>query len=224
MKNENEKHISLHHYTIRSAAKPASRTKQGATALRLTVQRRAKAKECLQAAGVGVSDEVYEALAATDGVTYSPVAILATQTVNGTNYCILAYGRSVTAVPSTDLYVLTVYVGTDGSSAISNAALLDLQAYVTKDREEEPDYTDSSEPENTDESSSESASDSSEPDSTSDSSSESSTASSADSSKASGAAGTAGKNTNPSTGTVAFGVGALTLAAGAVTVISKRRK
>ena len=37
------------------------------------------------------------------GVNYSPVALLGTQLVSGTNYCVLAYGSLVTADPVTGL-------------------------------------------------------------------------------------------------------------------------
>ena len=43
------------------------------------------------------------------GVSYSPAAVLARQTVAGTNYIFLCQGTTVTAKPTKDWYVLTAY-------------------------------------------------------------------------------------------------------------------
>lgn len=56
------------------------------------------------------------------GVGYQPVALLATQVVAGTNYCILCKGTTVTAVPQ-PFYAL-VYVSEDLQH---NASVMDIQ-------------------------------------------------------------------------------------------------
>ena len=65
------------------------------------------------------------------GVSYAPIAVLGTQLVAGKNYCILAYGTTVTANPMTNLYAVYVYEKLDGTAEVTAISALDLAAYVT---------------------------------------------------------------------------------------------
>ncbi len=76
-------------------------------------------------------ESVQNAVSGMTGVSYSPIAVLGTQIVAGKNYCILAYGKTVTAEPVTGLYVLYVYEKTDGTAEVNAVSALDLAAYVT---------------------------------------------------------------------------------------------
>ena len=60
------------------------------------------------------------------GVSYTPVATLATQVVAGTNYAFLALGTSVTAQPITHLYVINVYADLQGNATLNNICGIDL--------------------------------------------------------------------------------------------------
>ena len=64
------------------------------------------------------------------GVEYTPIALLATQLVSGTNYRFLCNGTTVTAEPVTSLYVMEVYEDLDGNAKITAIDMLDLNEYV----------------------------------------------------------------------------------------------
>ena len=64
------------------------------------------------------------------GVGYTPIALLATQLVSGTNYRFLCSGTTVTAEPVTSLYVMEVYEDLDGKAKITTVDMLDLNEYV----------------------------------------------------------------------------------------------
>lgn len=67
------------------------------------------------------------------GVRYEPIRLLASQVVNGTNYAILARGTTVTAEPSTDWYVVKMYVDLQGNAEISSIERIDLTAMKVAD-------------------------------------------------------------------------------------------
>ena len=77
-----------------------------------------------------ISEAVDGALGRNLGVSLSPVAVLATQVVAGTNYRILARGTTVTATPVTSLYVVDVYASLDGSAEITSVNVFDLLSYI----------------------------------------------------------------------------------------------
>lgn len=60
------------------------------------------------------------------GVGYEPVRVIATQVVSGTNYAILARGTTVTANPTTDWYVVKMYVDLNGNASIASSQKIDL--------------------------------------------------------------------------------------------------
>lgn len=68
-------------------------------------------------------------LAVTGGITgidYEPIAYLGSQTVNGTNYRLLALQRTVTANPETKLVKMIIHEALDGTAnleSVSRAAL-----------------------------------------------------------------------------------------------------
>ena len=70
-----------------------------------------------------------EAMQGFVGVNLSPLALLATQVVSGTNYLILCAGNTVTANPVEGLYVATLYVDTQGNAKLVNVELFDVLAY-----------------------------------------------------------------------------------------------
>ena len=76
-------------------------------------------------------ESVQKAVSGVMGVSYAPIAVLGTQIVAGKNYCILAYGTTVTANPVTNLYAIYVYEKLDGTAEVSAISALDLAAYVT---------------------------------------------------------------------------------------------
>ena len=67
------------------------------------------------------------------GATYRPIAYLGSQVVAGTNYAILCTRTLVTAEPTTDLAVLTVYVDLNGGAELLNIADFTLDDYVSKE-------------------------------------------------------------------------------------------
>ena len=71
------------------------------------------------------------ALADYVGMGFNPVALLGTQVVSGTNYKFLCVGTTVTAEPTSGLYVVTVYENLDGKATVSSVERLDLNSYVT---------------------------------------------------------------------------------------------
>jgi hypothetical protein len=56
----------------------------------------------------------------------SPIALLGTQLVAGTNYRILCYGKGKTS----DLFVVDIYQKPSGKSSITSCKAFDLEAYV----------------------------------------------------------------------------------------------
>ena len=64
------------------------------------------------------------------GVGLSPLALLATQVVAGTNYMILCHGTMVTADPVDAIYVATMYVDLEGNAELTDVQKLDLLAYL----------------------------------------------------------------------------------------------
>lgn len=64
------------------------------------------------------------------GVGFSPIALLGTQIVAGTNYKVLCYGTTVTKDPVTSLYVIDIYEDLEGEAKITDAELFDLTEYI----------------------------------------------------------------------------------------------
>lgn len=62
------------------------------------------------------------------GVDYTPVCLLGTQVVAGTNYAILAEGTPVVMDAQTNLYVITIYVDLEGNASILNICGVDVTA------------------------------------------------------------------------------------------------
>ena len=60
-----------------------------------------------------------KAVSALTGVGYTPVALLGTQVVAGTNYAVLCKAVQVTAQPATALAVVTVYADLNGGAAVT---------------------------------------------------------------------------------------------------------
>ena len=61
-----------------------------------------------------------------DGNKLTPMALLGTQVVSGTNYAILCGSELVTEEPVTNLQVVTVYADLEGKAEITNICTLDL--------------------------------------------------------------------------------------------------
>lgn len=66
------------------------------------------------------------------GVQYTPVAVLATQVVAGTNYAILATGKTVTANPVNHLYIIKIYADLQGGAEVTNICGIDLSSFIGK--------------------------------------------------------------------------------------------
>lgn len=64
------------------------------------------------------------------GVGYSPIALLATQPVSGTNYRILCSGTTVTAEPVTSVYLLDIYADLNGNAEITDIKTVDIVKYA----------------------------------------------------------------------------------------------
>ena len=78
-------------------------------------------------------NKVFEkALEGLDGVSYKPVATLATQVVAGTNYAFLATGTAVVENPVTHLYVINVYADLQGNAIVNNIYGINLMNYIAK--------------------------------------------------------------------------------------------
>lgn len=71
------------------------------------------------------------AMATYDGVKASPIALLGTQVVAGTNYRYLAEGASAAETPVNTLYVVEVYEDIDGACLVTDMKPFDLLYYVT---------------------------------------------------------------------------------------------
>lgn len=84
--------------------------------------------------GYSIPTEAAEALSkateGTVGYAYTPIALLGTQVVSGTNYRILAYGEPVTPDAQGALHILEIYVSLDGNAEITSTGQLDITAYV----------------------------------------------------------------------------------------------
>lgn len=84
--------------------------------------------------GYSIPTEAAEALSkateGTVGYAYTPIALLGTQVVSGTNYRILAYGEPVTPDAQGTLHILEIYVSLDGNAEITSMGQLDITAYV----------------------------------------------------------------------------------------------
>lgn len=65
------------------------------------------------------------------GLTLKPTAVLASQTVAGTNYKVLAYGAPVVPNPAYDLYVVTIYDAIGGEAEITSVEVFDLISYLS---------------------------------------------------------------------------------------------
>lgn len=61
-----------------------------------------------------------------DGADYTPVALLGTQIVAGTNYCILCAIAPVVPNPETHYALVYIYADLEGGAAITNVADLDI--------------------------------------------------------------------------------------------------
>lgn len=66
------------------------------------------------------------ALLGFSGVGYTPLALLGTQVVAGTNYLVLCKATRVTAEPVSALAVVQIYAGLDGTAAITSVAGFDI--------------------------------------------------------------------------------------------------
>ena len=64
------------------------------------------------------------------GMDLSPLALLATQVVAGTNYRVLCVGAPVVPNAETRLFVVNVYEDLEGKAEYSNVSTFDLLAYV----------------------------------------------------------------------------------------------
>ena len=71
-------------------------------------------------------DKATEKLA---GMSYNPITLMGTQVVAGTNYAILAYGKTVTAEPKEGVYVLTIYADLQGNFELTSSAYVDLSEF-----------------------------------------------------------------------------------------------
>ncbi len=64
------------------------------------------------------------------GVGFTPIALLGTQVVAGTNYKFLCDGTEAVQNPAAELYVVTVYEDPSGNAEISSAEAFDLLYYI----------------------------------------------------------------------------------------------
>ena len=69
------------------------------------------------------------------GVSYEPVAELATQLVSGRNHAFLCTGETVTAEPVTNWYVVVIYEDLDGNAKVSNISQIDITNMQVTDQE-----------------------------------------------------------------------------------------
>lgn len=67
-----------------------------------------------------------KALEGLTGAAYTPIQVIAKQTVSGTNYAFLCLETMVTGVPNANHAILTVYENTEGAVEILNIKALDL--------------------------------------------------------------------------------------------------
>lgn len=78
-----------------------------------------KAKDAFDAAAAGYT-----------GVSITPLATLASQVVNGTNYLVLGVGAPATENPVNEVYVVTLNASPDGASSFENVEMVDLGQYL----------------------------------------------------------------------------------------------
>lgn len=64
------------------------------------------------------------------GMGYEPVAVLGTQVVAGVNYAILCKGHAVVPNAASNLYVIKVFAGLDGSAEITATAAFNIADYT----------------------------------------------------------------------------------------------
>lgn len=67
-----------------------------------------------------------KALEGWTGVGYTPLRVLATQVVSGTNYAFLAKGVTVTAKPETGYYIVTIYEDLQGKAEVKCIKQIDF--------------------------------------------------------------------------------------------------
>ena len=65
------------------------------------------------------------------GVTLNPIVLFGTQVVAGTNYKALCRGRTATADPQLNLYVVTWNTDPEGKSSVVSNEVFDIEYYVT---------------------------------------------------------------------------------------------
>lgn len=65
-----------------------------------------------------------------DGLVLTPIELLASQLVSGTNYIALCHGETVTLDPVSDLYIAEWYEDLNGKCSITRIENLNLQYYV----------------------------------------------------------------------------------------------
>ncbi len=63
------------------------------------------------------------------GVTYYPIALLGKQLVSGTNYAIIAYGKTTTSKENGGVYLLTLYEDLDDNQNIISSSYIDLAEF-----------------------------------------------------------------------------------------------
>ena len=74
----------------------------------------------------GIVDKALEKIV---GVTYLPVATLAEQSVSGTNYAVLCYGRMSDQNATEGVYLLTIYVDENNTTEVVSIASIKLSDY-----------------------------------------------------------------------------------------------
>ncbi len=72
------------------------------------------------------------------GVNYTPVQVIATQTVSGKNYAFLAATETVTGEPKKGFAVVTVYEDTSGNTEVLAVNEIDPANVMTKDNADDP--------------------------------------------------------------------------------------
>lgn len=72
------------------------------------------------------------------GVNYTPVQVIATQTVSGKNYAFLAATETVTAEPKKGFAIVTVYEDTNGNAEVLAVNEIDPVNVMTKDNADDP--------------------------------------------------------------------------------------
>lgn len=68
-----------------------------------------------------------------EGCTYTPVALLASQVVAGTNYCLLCQTQLVTPDAPVGYALVYLYEGLDGSASLLKVQEIDFCAFETLD-------------------------------------------------------------------------------------------